>query len=532
MRLPFSPPTPGLITIVAGIVAGAAVATVGSSPTGAVVPPDESECDLDGDGFEDLAIGVPGEDLRTLGNAGIVQVILRRGETTQTWHQDSPGLAWAAEGGDAFGTSLACGDFDGDGHDDLAVGVPQEDVPSSSAPGAPEVFNAGVVQVLYGSPEGLTADRDQWFSQASVTLGGTPVSNGNFGLSLAAGDFDGDGDDDLAIGSPGTGTTPAAGSVDVVFGSPTGLAGTAQHWDLVGDGIADAPEIDVWAPTISTGDFDGDGTDDLAIGLPGEDIGSIVDAGGVQVVYGSTSGLTAVGGQWWYQGLPDVIGGSETRDRYGEHLTTGDFDGDGTDDLAVGINGEGSGTLADSGAVHVMYGSASGLTADDDQWWDQGSPGIRGALEQHDNFGRAVSSGDFDADGIDDLAIGVGEEFAYAGAPYAGAVQIIYGTPTGLSAAENQWWDQGTPGIRGAPETHDYFGERLVSLDIDGDGADELAVGVYREDLGTTAEAGVVQVIRGSTSGLTATGNQWWSQDAQLPGVAEADDRLGAALAG
>ena len=88
-----------------------------------------------------------------------------------------------------------------------------------------------------------------------------------------------------------------------------------------------------------------------------------------------------------------------------------DFDGDGYADLAIGVQGERLRGKTSVGVVQVLYGSASGPTARD-QLWHQGRRGVKGALEKHDLFGHALDSGDFDADGYADLAIGIpGEGF-------------------------------------------------------------------------------------------------------------------------
>ena len=91
------------------------------------------------------------------------------------------------------------------------------------------------------------------------------------------------------------------------------------------------------------GDFNSDGYDDLAIGVPQEDIGSITDAGGVNVIYGSSSGLIASfsgtaqrADQFWSQNSADVLDSSEVEDGFGSSLASGDFNGDGIDDLAIG----------------------------------------------------------------------------------------------------------------------------------------------------------------------------------------------------
>jgi len=81
----------------------------------------------------------------------------------------------------------------------------------------------------------------------------------------------------------------------------------------------------------------------------------------------------------------------EAEDRFGFALTAGDFDGDGHDDLAVGVPYEHR-SLTDTGIVQILWGTASGLTAINDQLWCQDSPGVLGTEEADDRFGYALAA--------------------------------------------------------------------------------------------------------------------------------------------
>jgi FG-GAP repeat len=147
------------------------------------------------------------------------------------------------------------------------------------------------------------------------------------------------------------------------------------------------------------GDFDGDGFGDLAVGVPGEDVGGTLDAGALNVLYGSAGGLAGTGAQllWQGHGAPDAAGAD---DLFGVALAAGDFDGDGFDDLAVGVLSEDLGAKRDAGAVDVLRGSPSGLVAAGARQWSQDSPGVPGLAEAGDAFGSSLAAGDFDGDGI------------------------------------------------------------------------------------------------------------------------------------
>jgi hypothetical protein len=105
-------------------------------------------------------------------------------------------------------------------------------------------------------------------------------------------------------------------------------------------------------------------------------------------------------------------GGAHTGNHFGFCTQPGDFNGDGYDDLAIGIELKGISGHPNAGAVQVLYGSPVGLQVDgvegpNDQIWSQDSPGVQEDSESGDGFGRALASADFNADGFDDLAIGV-----------------------------------------------------------------------------------------------------------------------------
>ena len=420
--------------------------------------------DFNNDGLKDLAIGLPGE------NGGSVIVVYGSatndglsGEGSQRWRQGDDGISDSSEGQDLFGRALAAGDFNGDGFDDLAIGNPGEN------------DFRGSVHVIYGSANDLTGNGNQRWRQGSGPNGelrDDDDTNDLFGIALAAGDFDGNGFDDLAVGV--VGENGQEGVVNVIYGSSGGLTdGGNQRWRqgnddngrLEGDGRDDR---DGFGSELATADFNGDGFDDLAVGVPGEN----ASRGAVNVIYGSSGRLSSNGNQSFSQEQDDITGGSERGNGFGSALVGADFNGDGFDDLGVGLPGE------DGGSVIVIYGSGNRLTSQGNQRWRQGDNGILDEAEGGDGFGSELGAGDFDGDGLADLAIGVPGEGGGRG-----IVHAIYGAAGALSSEGNQLWFQDIS----TPDGGDLYGSSLTTGDFNDDGADDLAIGVPGENGGRGA---------------------------------------------
>ena len=437
------------------------------------------------------------------------------------------------DNGEATETAIHA-DFNNDGYDDLAIGSPGDNS----------------VHVIYGSESGLTALQDDLFT-----------GYGDFGETLAAGDFNNDGYDDLAVGRPAD--NEWRGSVQILYGSESGLT---NYWNRVfdlddlGGPTGTGDKYDKFGASLASADFNNDGFDDLAIGIPRDDT-QARDSGSVVVAYGHGVfgfGEFLRGFENTRTSLLTQLEDRQANDLFGTSLTVGDFNNDGHEDLAVGAPGETIGSAAGAGAVNVFDGSANGFSFffERSTVWHQDTYGIRDRSEAHDHFGQSLTTGDFDGDGRDDLAVGVPREdvpWFWSNKVDAGAVNVIYNSPQGLSSAGNQVWTQDSYGIAGTADGHrlqscppnsnwcgsprsvlrhgDRFGAALIAGDFDGDGADDLAIGVAGETIDGHARAGAVNVIFGSPARLRSTGNRLLSQsDTSIPGDPEERDRFGSTL--
>ncbi len=388
----------------------------------------------------------------------------------QMWHLEIGGVAGGRQNYDYFGSSVSAGDFNGDGFEDLAIGIPDDGVSSLG----------GRVSVLYGSSVGLGASNSQIWSQDSAGIDETRERWDDFGYALTSGDFNGDGYDDLAIGAPGERgyfscelsygleKLVDAGMVHVLFGSTNGLTSAESQSQHNEYG---------WrtGSALSSGDFNDDGYNDLVIGTPGLDT-IVGDAGYAVIAYGSVTGLTEVSitSVQLYFSQSDDIFITDATDLTGYALACGDLNGDGYDDMAIGSPGATVSSKLRAGEVHVAYGSESGFP---------------------------TNSAEF---------LGI----------------------TITNKIEVETWSQDSDSIAGGAELDDQFGSALAIADFDNDGCADLAIGVPLENVNGEWNAGMVNVIYGTTNGLTSTRNEAWHQDSsQVNGGCESQDNFGTSLA-
>lgn len=507
--------------------------------------------DFDGDGFDDLAVGVQSEDVGGETLAGGVHVIYgsRRGLSARDrmFTRATPGVR-GAPGDDGFGSALAVGRFDAGRFDDLAIGVPFDDV----TVGGEQIQNVGSVQILYGGPRGLTARGDDLLSHGRNGFGDPPAEFDGFGWSLATGNLNRDRRHELVASTPFGAVAGAedAGFIEILRGSREGLTPRgARRISQTSSGIADAPDADDrFGWSLALGNVGRSARRDLAIGVPGEDVGTADGAGAVHVLFGGRRRLRTKGSQYLDQGV--LLSGSESvdaapedGDRFGSSLTMGRIDDRAREDLAIGTPGEdveeefGS-PVPGGGAVSIGWGGADGVRT---------APGESGALlndSPNGGFGYALVASDFGGERFEDLAIGAPFAEAEGAQPDSGTVLIAYGGPAGgyqdIAQGEDDFADLG--------ENSDFFGVALAAGRFDGKGRTDLAIGVPGEDVLVdglsrsgprrgapvpTQDVGAVQIVPGTAGGLSAADDFLLHRDS--PGIAGSiapGDFFGVALGG
>lgn len=417
----------------------------------------------------------PSSNVVTIGGKACTNVVTVDDATiTCTTPSGTPGMSVDVEVSNVLGLGrLSSGyryfsaapnhtDLNADGIADLVVGAPLD----NSAGG-------GAVYVFFGSADSAElADTDT--THASVKLVGE-VAGDNFGISVCAGDVNGDGLNDLIVGAnlANQPNAPDAGSVYVFFGPLSAgatLPAAAADIEISGETVVAG---DRFGSKIELGDLSGDNQAEIMVSAPRHDGNGgtpnvIVDSGCVYVFMGGSGTQSEPAAQ-----AEIKFDGALAGDQLGLALKCGDLNHDGIADLVLGdplADPYGPPLLQNAGAVFVMLGG-NGLAAKTLASADWVLTGEAAG----DQFGTAFSIGDVDGDDLADLVVGAPLN-SYVDAN-AGRVYVFLGSSSASSASAAL----ADIKISGMP-THDSFGQSLVVADCDGDHVADLLIGAPHAD--------------------------------------------------
>jgi Bacterial Ig-like domain/FG-GAP repeat/RTX calcium-binding nonapeptide repeat (4 copies) len=409
-------------------------------------------------------------------------------------------------GFDRSGNSASgAGDINGDGFDDLIIGANGAD---------PAGSQSGTAYVVFGQAGGFPAEFDLSTINGSngFRLDGL-ISGDYLGFSVAStGDVNGDGFDDLVVGAPRSDPNGnRSGTAYVIFGQAGPFAAALDLTSLDGTNgyrFEGAAGLDQTGFSVNTaGDVNGDGLDDVLIGtINGDTLGD--DAGRSYVVFGSTSAMPALMTAAGLNGANGfAITGADPAGHAGFSVSSaGDMNGDGIDDLRIGAPDTDVAANIDAGKTFIVFGQAGGFGANLDLSTLNGANGfvIEGTAANQ-NFGFSGSDiGDFNGDGFGDVLIGAPTK---SDPTSAGSAYVVFGQASPFAASITLASLDGTNGfaIQGI-DTGDYTGFSVSGVgDINGDGFDDMLIGVYGGDPNGSDLAGESYLVFGHGGAFATT---------------------------
>ena len=332
-------------------------------------------------------------------------------------------------------------------------------------------------------------------------FGVTLTNSDNFGVSVVAiGDLDNDGVEDLAVGAHNDDTGGAGrGALYVLLMNSNGTVKSHQKIaDNTGGFGVTLTNSDFFGVSVAAlGDLDDDGVKDLAVGAFFDDTGG-TGRGAVYVLFMNTNGTVKS-----HQKIADNTGGFGVTltdsDAFGAAVVgLGDLDNDGVEDLAIGAKSDDTGGT-DRGAVYVLFMNTNGTVKSSQKIADN-TGGFGVTLADSDFFGgRLAALGDFDGDGIEDLASGAQNDDT--GGTDRGAFYVLLLNSDGTVKSHQKIADN-TGGFNVTLTDSDVFGGSSVTNlgDLDGDGVADLAAGAMLDDTGGTDRGALYLLLMNSNS--------------------------------
>lgn len=403
---------------------------------------------------------------------------------------------YATDPGDGIGAIVA-GDFNGDGVPDIVLAASKADGPQDRRPDAGEAY-------VFLGPFAAGEVRDSGAGQYDLIIYGARGGD-QLGRAAAAGDFNGDGIDDIALGAPFADGPDLdrsdAGQIYILLGSPE-LATRGREVDLATGGadieVLGADAGDMAGFTLQAAEINGDGSADLIIGAfladgPGNDR---PDAGEVYVLYGgSRPDRISISPDEW-----DVtVYGAEAEDRLGEAVGAGDVNGDGLADLVLTATfADGPNESRDRGGETYVILSPP----------DEHVDAARGeqnltilGIDPGDQIGHSIASGDANGDGFDDILLGaVSADGPDNGADLAGEAYLIPGSDNPSQVIDVSV--DGTEALIYGSGAKARLGRAAAMGDVNGDGLSDLLIAAPDVPVhgGARTRAGAVYIFYGRTS--------------------------------